>query len=88
MKTGNLFRRIADFCDKNQPRIEDRLAEFGDKIESAYDFGKSLASNALVASLRRTHKALHSLNEKIELRLNSDDDDNPPVKEGRIEEDL
>lgn len=66
MKLGNLIRKAADFCDKNQPKVENAVISASQKVTSG-------ANRLAIRSLTLTHKVLSSVNAKIESKIDTDD---------------
>lgn len=72
MKIGNLIRKAADFCDKNQPRIESAVKSASQRVACR-------ANRLALKSLTLTHKVLSNVNARIESKIDTDDDGNPSV---------
>lgn len=66
MKLGNLIRKAADFCDVNQPKVENAVKATSQKVASK-------ANRLAIRSLTLTHKVLSSVNAKIESKIDTDD---------------
>jgi len=72
MRLGNFIRKAADFCDRNQPKVENAVISASQKVTSE-------ANRLAIRSLTLTHRVLSSVNAKIESRIDTDDAGNPAV---------
>ena len=59
MQLGNLIRKAADFCDRNQPKVENT-------VKSASNAVTSRANRVALKGLTVTHKVLGNVNDRIE----------------------
>ena len=66
MQLGNLIRKAADFCDRNQPKVENT-------VKSASNAVTSRANRVALKGLTVTHKVLSSVNTRIESRINTEE---------------
>ena len=62
MKLGNLIRKAADFCDTNQPKVENTVKSASQKVTSR-------ANRLALKSLTLTHKVLNNVNARVESRI-------------------
>ncbi len=72
MKLGNLIRKAADFCDRNQPKVENA-------VMSASQAVTCRANRVALKSLTLTHRVLSSVNARIESKIDTGDEENPVV---------
>lgn len=77
MKLGNLIRKAADFCDVNQPKVENAYDCYANAVKAAVHTASqkvtSEANRLAIRSLTLTHKVLSGVNAKIESKIDTDD---------------